>query len=202
MEIRRSVVWTGAALAMLLVAALLALRDEAREPVTLAAEPELFPFLKPMTATTSSDDMSASTGEAADNNTSAMQQTPTPSPLARHDVRAVSPSAMDIAAVEQEVKRLRSLGAGDDEVYRARALALSADAAAQLSNMEQAENTWRARIDLYMAERARLLATYGNTDGTTQPESLQQLRNAFFTADEQERLAAYEPQLAPQLTMN
>lgn len=202
MEIRRSVVLTGAALAVLLVAAVLALRDDAREPVTLAAEPELFPFLKPMTAAASSDDMSASAGDAADKNTSATQRTPTPSPLARHDVGAVSPSATDIAAVEQEVKRLRSLGAGDDEVYRARALALSADAAARLSNMEQAENTWRARIDLYLAERARLLAMYGNTDGTTQPESLQQLRNAFFTADEQERLAAYEPPLAPQLTMN
>lgn len=202
MEIRKSVVLTGAALAVLLVAAVLALRDEAREPVTLAAEPELFPFLKPMTAATSSDDMIASAGDAVDKSASAMQRTPTPSPLARRDVGAVSPSATDIAAVEQEVKRLRSLGASDDEVYRARALALSADAAAQLSNMEQAENTWRARIDLYLTERARLLATYGNTDGTMQPESLQQLRNAFFTADEQERLAAYEPQHAPQLTMN
>lgn len=202
MEIRKSVVLTGAALAVLLVAAILALRDEAREPVTLAAEPELFPFLKPMTASASGDGMTASVGNAAETSTPAIQAPPPQSALARHDARAVSPSATDIAAVEQEVQRLRSLGAGDDEVYRARALALSADAAARLSHMEQAENTWRARIDLYLAERARLLAMNGNTDGATQSESLQQLRNAFFTSDEQERLAAYEPQLAPQLTMN
>lgn len=202
MEIRKSVVLTGAAVAVLLVAAILALRDEAREPVTLAAEPELFPFLKPMTASASDDGMTASAGDVAETGVPANQHTPPQSALSRHDVGAVSPSATDIASVEQEVQRLRSLGAGDDEVYRARALALSANTAAQLSNMEQAENTWRARIDLYLAERARLLAMNGNTDGATQSGSLQQLRNAFFTADEQERLAAYEPQLAPQLTIN
>lgn len=97
---------------------------------------------------------------------------------------------------------MRREGLGEDEIYRKRALSLSPEAAAQLAQAEQEENRWKARIELYLAERARLLAMNGNTPGPAAQETLQQLRNSFFSAEEQERLASYEPQASPQLTLN
>jgi lipase chaperone LimK len=89
--------------------------------------------------------------------------------------------------LEDAVSRARAQGAGDNEIYRMRAAALSPAAAARLADVDREEADWQRRISAYQAQRRQLLQT-------TQPDeaALQQLRDAGFSTDEQKRLGAYE----------
>lgn len=87
-----------------------------------------------------------------------------------------------IVRVEQQARLMKEKGAGADEIYRLRAQAFSADAAGRLAQLDVEEERWQARIKAYLAERAKL--------GTT--GDAQQLRDRFFTLEEQRRLVAYE----------
>lgn len=200
MEIRKSVVMAGATFAAVLALVLLSGGNEPHAPVKPAAEPDLFPFLKPMDA--AANDGKAAEPPHAGKHREDTQPMPAPAASAAPLARGSATTPADLARVELEVQRMRSEGLGEDEIYRKRALSLSPEAAAQLAQAEQEENRWKARIELYLAERARLLAMNGNTPGPAAQETLQQLRNSFFSAEEQERLASYEPQASPQLTLN
>lgn len=190
MEIRKPALLTCAAIVVIASAATLLSGNEEHAPVKLAAAPDMFSFIKPMAETPPAP---------VEHAVKPLQPQASPVPRAR-DPGEETPS--DVAAVEQEIRQWRNQGASDDEVYRLRSQRLSPDAAARLAQMEREETQWQARIELYLVERSRLLAMGASTPGATQSESLQQLRNTFFSAEEQERLAAFEPQVAPQLTMN
>jgi lipase chaperone LimK len=92
-----------------------------------------------------------------------------------------------VLRLEDAVVNARAQGAGDNEVYRMRAAALSPAAAARLADVDREEADWRRRIASYQARRQQL-------QQTPQPDeaSFQQLRDASFSADEQKRLGAYE----------
>jgi lipase chaperone LimK len=92
-----------------------------------------------------------------------------------------------VLRLEDAVVNARAQGAGDNEIYRMRAAALSPAAAARLADVDREEADWRRRIASYQARRQQL-------QQTLQPDeaSLQQLRDASFSADEQKRLGAYE----------
>jgi lipase chaperone LimK len=90
-----------------------------------------------------------------------------------------------VARLEDEVQKMRTQGASDQEIYRKRALAFSPEAAARLAHVDREEHEWKLRIQAYLTERSRL--------GYSDPTVLQQLRERLFTADEQRRLAAFEP---------
>lgn len=190
MEIRKPAILTCAAIAVIAGAASQLSGNEEHAPVQLAAAPDMFSFIKPMAETPQAP---------AEHVVTPPQPQASQMPRARETVEENPP---DVAAVEQEIRQWRNQGASEDEVYRLRSQRLSPDAAARLAQMEREETQWQARIELYLVERARLLAMGANTSGATQSESLQQLRNTFFSAEEQERLAAFEPQVSPQLTMN
>lgn len=150
---------------------------------------DLFPFLKPVLATPATDDVK---------DMSADRQDPgrTPSTPAS-GIAAATPT--HVASVEALVQGMRTQGASEDEIYRVRAAGLSAEAAAQLAGMDREETAWQRRIHIYLAERGRLLD--GRLPGAEQTEALQRMRDARFTPEEQDRLAAHESGGAPQLKL-
>lgn len=94
-----------------------------------------------------------------------------------------------VIRVEEAAAQLRAGGAGDDEVYRMRAAAISPEAAARLADVDREEAEWKRRIAAYLAQRATLQSRTAVQDNGA---ALQQLRDAHFNADEQKRLGAYE----------
>lgn len=95
-----------------------------------------------------------------------------------------------IIRLEESVARLRAGGAGDNEVYSLRAATFSPEAAARLADVDRDEAAWKARIGAYLAQRAALMAQPASRNDA----ALQQLRDASFSAEEQRRLGAYEPE--------
>ena len=89
-----------------------------------------------------------------------------------------------VVRTEETVLKMRAQGATDDEVYRLRAAAFSPEGAARLAQLDQEEAAWKSRMDTYLAQRAAVPA---GDQG-----QLQQLRNKYFTLEEQRRLGAYE----------
>ncbi|MFL6659398.1 MAG: lipase secretion chaperone [Massilia sp.] len=89
-----------------------------------------------------------------------------------------------VLRTEESVRKLREQGATDDEVYRLRAAAFSTEAASRLADLDREEANWKQRIGAYLAERAQLPP---GADAL-----LQQVRNKYFSAEEQRRLPAYE----------
>lgn len=100
--------------------------------------------------------------------------------------RAARDAPTEVLRLEEAAQQLRAQGAGDNEIYRLRAKALSPQAAARLADVDREEADWARRIGAYQAQRGQLLQA-GAGDS-----AFQQLRDAGFTADEQRRLGAYE----------
>lgn len=98
--------------------------------------------------------------------------------------RARRAAPLAIVNVEQSVAAMRAQGAGDNEVYRARAAAFTPEAAARLAELDKEQAQWQARIAAYQQQRRQV------APGDAQ--ALQRLRDAGFSAQEQKRLAAYE----------
>lgn len=191
-----------AAVTVLLIAlAVIFLMEKGDAPVAPrpAVEPDLFAFIKPMPSTPSTTPEEIPAGENLD---ASPMRTPPSHEVEREGARHVASSPADIVATEREAQRMRGQGASDDAIYRMRAHALSAEAAARLADMEHAEGGWRQRIQTYQLEKEKLLAAQGLRESSQAMESLQRLRDAYFNAEEQERLAAYEAPLVPQLTLH
>lgn len=98
--------------------------------------------------------------------------------------RARRAAPVAIMNMEKSVAHMREQGAGDNEVYRARAAAFTPEAAARLAELDREQAQWQARIAAYRQQRRQLAP--GDT------LALQRLRDAGFSALEQKRLAAYE----------
>jgi lipase chaperone LimK len=89
-----------------------------------------------------------------------------------------------VIRTEESVQKMREQGATDDEVYRVRAAAFSTEGASRLAELDREEAAWKSRIKLYQAERSAVPAGA--------ELAMQQLRDKYFSADEQRRLGAYE----------
>jgi len=101
--------------------------------------------------------------------------------------RAARDAPTSVLRLEESVQQLRAQGAGDNEVYAARAAALSPAAAARLADVDREEAQWKQRIASYQAARGQLAPA-----SPEQLQQLQQLRDSLFTPQEQKRLGAYE----------
>jgi hypothetical protein len=115
---------------------------------------------------------------------------------ATHQLSGETPPPMRSAsayAVESAVQKARAEGAGENEVYRLRAAALSTQAIADMTEREEAEKRWQLRLAAWRAERAQL----DPADGA----ALRALRERRFKADEQAWLDANEPVASPQLIL-
>lgn len=100
-------------------------------------------------------------------------------------LREAREAPYQVVRLEEEVHKMRAEGASEQEIYRKRAQAFSADAAARLAQVDREEHEWTLRIQAYLAERTRL--------ASADPAALQHLRDSLFTADEQRRLKTFEP---------
>ncbi len=89
-----------------------------------------------------------------------------------------------VLRTEDTVQKMRAQGATEDDIYRLRAAAFSTEGANRLAELDREEAAWQTRIKAYQAERAGIAA--GNE------AALQQLRNKYFSSEEQRRLGAYE----------
>jgi lipase chaperone LimK len=86
---------------------------------------------------------------------------------------------------------LRSSGASEDDIYRMRA-AVSPEAANRLADLDREEAEWKTRIANYLEQRRQLLSRDENKSTTDKIAALQQLRDRYFSIQEQYRPAAYE----------
>lgn len=193
METRKQVLWMSAVvLAVAAIAVATSTPDDEPAPPQ-AAEPDLFSFIK------APESMHAGRSDATVDPAGNTAATET-APVANQDVPAEyagKPTPTQVAETEQAVRDMRARGASDDEVYRARAAALSPEGAAQLARMELEESAWRARVNAYLAEKNAFI---GNNPQTGQTQyAMQQLRNARFTPEEQTQLDAYELSSEPRL---
>lgn len=110
-----------------------------------------------------------------------------PAPL-----REARDSAMQVVRLEETAKSMRSKGASEDDIYRMRAAALSPEAAARMAAVDREEAEWKQRIQTYLAEKKRLLESGPVRAPEDRTLVLQQLRQTYFSEDEQRRLPAYE----------
>mgnify|MGYP000744729102 FL=1 len=98
-----------------------------------------------------------------------------------------------VIRLEAQIAALRAQGAGDDEVFRARAKTLDSAAAGRLAELDQEERQWRQRIDSYLSDRARALQRLADAPDSEKQAALTDLQQARFSELERKRLAAYEP---------
>lgn len=96
-----------------------------------------------------------------------------------------------VLRLEESVQQLRAQGAGEHDIYRLRAAALSPEAAARLADVDREEADWQRRIAQYQAGRRQLPAAAGG-NGDAGGDAAQALRNSLFSQEEQRRLGAYE----------
>jgi hypothetical protein len=193
METKKHVVWMGMA-AVLIIAFAAAMSSNHDAPAAPPPqERDLFSFIKPLDTITPGQNNGSKTSESMPQVQIAPPHNAIPQEYAN------KPTPTQIAATEQSVQEMRARGASDDEVYRLRASALSPDAAAQLARRESEESAWQARVNAYIAERNALV---GNNIQTTDAQmAMQQLRNARFTPEEQQRLDIYEWSGVPRLVL-
>lgn len=176
MDTGKAVFRIGAA--ALLAAAFFAwdtMREEEHVPAKLRTEPDLFSFVKPMPGAMTHMPLAAGPAQSV--------EMPLPG-------EASAPGLL--VHTEQAVRQARARGASEDDIYRLRAAGWSAATATQLADMEREEAAWQARIGAYFAERDRLLASVGTNSGAGASELLRRLRDARFSTEEQQRLAAFE----------
>lgn len=96
---------------------------------------------------------------------------------------------MRVLRLEESVQQLRAQGAGEHDIYRLRAAALSPEAASRLADVDRDEADWQRRIAQYQAGRRQLLAAVAGGDNAN---AQQTLRDSLFSQEEQRRLGAYE----------
>ncbi|CAN7375358.1 lipase secretion chaperone [Pseudoduganella sp. LjRoot289] len=95
-----------------------------------------------------------------------------------------------VLRLEESVQQARAQGAGEHDVYRLRAAALSPEAASRLAEVDREEADWQRRIAQYQAGRRQLPDAAAGAEGDG--SARQALRNSLFSPEEQRRLGAYE----------
>ncbi|MFZ6688100.1 lipase secretion chaperone [Undibacterium sp. SXout11W] len=108
------------------------------------------------------------------------------------DLKAAKDAPYQVIRLEEQAKKMRNEGASEDDIYRMRAAATSPEAANRLAQLDRDNDDWNKRISLYLENRKQLISSPTNGSNNDQQNALQQLRNKYFTSQEQRRLAAYE----------
>ncbi|MFZ6752233.1 lipase secretion chaperone [Undibacterium sp. Dicai25W] len=110
------------------------------------------------------------------------------------DLKAAKDAPYQVIRLEDQAKKMRNEGASEDGIYRMRAAATSPEAANRLAQVDRDINDWNGRISQYLEQRKQLTSspTNASDNDNDKQRALQQLRNKYFTSQEQRRLAAYE----------
>jgi lipase chaperone LimK len=109
------------------------------------------------------------------------------------DLRADREAPRALIQLEDKARTLRAQGGSEDDVYRLRAQALDASAAARLAEVDREERAWKGRIERYVTERAAVLKKLADAPESERTAALAQLQQDQFSELERKRLAAYEP---------
>ena len=107
------------------------------------------------------------------------------------ELREARNAPYQVVRLEEQAAQMRANGASEDDVYRMRAAVVSPEAANRLAQVDRETQQWTLRIQQYLSARQSLMAQNWPSDAARQT-ALQQLRDQFFTAQEQRRLPAYE----------
>ncbi|MBC3861093.1 lipase chaperone [Undibacterium jejuense] len=112
------------------------------------------------------------------------------------DLKAAKDAPYQVIRLEDQAKKMRNEGASEDDIYRMRAAATSPEAANRLAQVDRDINDWNGRVSQYLEQRKQLTSSptnaSDNDNDNDKQRALQQLRNKYFTSQEQRRLAAYE----------
>jgi lipase chaperone LimK len=108
-------------------------------------------------------------------------------------LRADREAPRAILQLEDRAQALRAQGGSEDDIYRLRAQALDASAAARLAEVDREERVWKERIAHYVAERATVLKKLADAPESERTAALVQLQQNQFSELERKRLGAYEP---------
>ena len=103
-------------------------------------------------------------------------------------VREAQDAPMQLARMEEAVKKIRASGGSEQDVYQLRARTISADTAAGLAALDQEEAAWKSKFAAYKAERDKLSAL----PEANRLAALQQFRQSNFTLEDHRRLAMEE----------
>ncbi len=108
------------------------------------------------------------------------------------DLKEAKNAPLQVIRLEEQANAMRNQGASEDDVYRMRAAAISPDAANRLAQVDREEADWKSRIQRYLNERRSLLSL--GLSEIQLSQSMQELRNRYFSTQEQLRLPVYEEQ--------
>lgn len=108
------------------------------------------------------------------------------------DLKEAKNAPLQVIRLEEQANAMRNQGASEDDVYRMRAAAISPDAANRLAQVDREEADWKSRIQSYLNERRSLLSL--GLSEIQLSQSMQELRNRYFSTQEQLRLPVYEEQ--------
>lgn len=108
------------------------------------------------------------------------------------DLKEAKNAPLQVIRLEEQANAMRNQGASEDDVYRMRAAAISPEAANRLAQVDREEADWKSRIQRYLNER-RILLNMGLNE-VQLSQSMQELRNRYFSTQEQLRLPVYEEQ--------
>lgn len=97
-----------------------------------------------------------------------------------------------VVRIEQQAQDLRAQGASEDDIYRMRAKAFDAGAAARLADVDREETVWKARIAQYQAQRSALQQSNAQATESERQAALLLLQQSLFSPAELPRLVAYE----------
>lgn len=87
-----------------------------------------------------------------------------------------------------QVEAAKLQGAGTGQIYQLRSQSAGEAAAARLAALDVEEAAWQAKTERYLAEKSVL----PSLPPAERDSARQQLRDRYFSAQEQKRLAAYE----------
>lgn len=108
------------------------------------------------------------------------------------ELREAKNAPYQIIRLEEQAQQLRASGASEDDIYRMRAAAVSPEAANRLADLDREEAEWKTRIANYLEQKRQLLSRDEGKNMAEKITALQQLRDRYFSIQEQNRLAAYE----------
>jgi lipase chaperone LimK len=108
------------------------------------------------------------------------------------NLRAERDATSVVVRVEQQALELRAKGASEDDIYRMRAKEFDPQAAARLADVDREEAAWKARIQRYLDERAKLLQSLAGAPESERQGALAQLQQSLFSQAERPRLVAFE----------
>lgn len=107
------------------------------------------------------------------------------------ELRQATDQVRQYQSLRAQTSQLEASGATEAEIYQVRAAAVGDDAAARLQTLDRQRAQWQNRMESWLQERDRLLAT-GGLDSTARQQQINVARQQQFDETELRRVEALE----------